>query len=680
MKKSLLLCMALFGALALNAQVKLSNVSKDFNGNKTTLAISKMEQTINPLGTIKNKPLASDAATLETQEEEELMDPKDLTFYTPQVQNLYYGELPYNRSGISFASFFEGSLIQRFVGNKITGIYTILTDGASSIDVWIRKELGGANVWSKTLKKGEYAEGEPILIECDYEIDGDFILGYTVKPASMVNAKAKVYFSPEVMREYTFLYNSGSGWADASINGALYFGCITTGEGGLLSDDVELTAINLTERGKANQTIYIPGAFTNYGIYPVQNYKVAANVNGKVTEVEMETEEPVYFLESYNFNIPITFPAQSGRYAGSVEITAVNGSDDEYLKDNSLNNELISMDNLYKRTAVVEELTGTWCGYCPRGSYALEKLAEDYADDCITIAVHGQSGTSDPFMTDTYAGLYDAGFGFPMAIVNRYYAADPYYGVGNEPYGITQVIDWIHEIPSEAALALNSTLSADKKTIDITTSVLFGLNNPACPYSIAYVLTEDGLTGTQTNYYSAEDGRFETITNIPQDLQYLWEEPASYSTTFNHVARQIDNLNGIENSLSGAIETGKMKTHTYTLTLPSTIEDLSKTTLIAMLLDNTGGEVITAIKAKIGESVTGVGGVNASPAATIDVNASGVVVTADNAMAYVYTTAGQLAYSTAVNGVATLPATGVKGVHIVKVVTENDVVVKRVMF
>lgn len=45
-----------------------------------------------------------------------------------------------------------------------------------------------------------------------------------------------------------------------------------------------------------------------------------------------------------------------------------------------------------KRKMVVEDHTGAWCGFCPRGTESLEKLEDEFGDDVITVAVHNGDG------------------------------------------------------------------------------------------------------------------------------------------------------------------------------------------------------------------------------------------------------------------------------------------------
>jgi thiol-disulfide isomerase/thioredoxin len=61
----------------------------------------------------------------------------------------------------------------------------------------------------------------------------------------------------------------------------------------------------------------------------------------------------------------------------------------------------------------MEEYTGTWCGWCPRGIVGLQLVNETYGDRVQTIAVH----YDDPMETSVYYSLLPGSF--PNATVNR---------------------------------------------------------------------------------------------------------------------------------------------------------------------------------------------------------------------------------------------------------------------
>ena len=65
----------------------------------------------------------------------------------------------------------------------------------------------------------------------------------------------------------------------------------------------------------------------------------------------------------------------------------------------------------FVRRCVVEEYTGTWCGNCPRGIVGLSRLAEDFGDRFIGIAIH--TGDSEPMVIPTYPSLVPGAGGIP---------------------------------------------------------------------------------------------------------------------------------------------------------------------------------------------------------------------------------------------------------------------------
>ena len=70
----------------------------------------------------------------------------------------------------------------------------------------------------------------------------------------------------------------------------------------------------------------------------------------------------------------------------------------------------------FKKRVLVEDYTGTWCGWCPRISYAIEKL-EDETEDAVIVAAH----QGDPMQFNKISSLM-SNFnitGFPTGIINR---------------------------------------------------------------------------------------------------------------------------------------------------------------------------------------------------------------------------------------------------------------------
>lgn len=95
---------------------------------------------------------------------------------------------------------------------------------------------------------------------------------------------------------------------------------------------------------------------------------------------------------------------------------------------------LVVADAIYDANALVEEATGSWCGWCPRGvaymNYYKDKYNSLGKGKVIPIMLHnGDMMDIDlPYiqsMSEQYMALTGGGFGFPTCLVNRVMAGDP---------------------------------------------------------------------------------------------------------------------------------------------------------------------------------------------------------------------------------------------------------------
>lgn len=160
------------------------------------------------------------------------------------------------------------------------------------------------------------------------------------------------------------------------------------------------------------------------------------------------------------------------------------------------------------RRVVVEEFTGTDCGYCPRGWIGMERLRQDGGDAFIGIAVH-QYSSKDPMYVADYPdlGLYSA----PSCLVNGTEAMDPYYGTSSpeQCYGIWHDFEEWLDTPPVVDVTVQAHYNADETEVTATAQLERLNPNDGADYTIHYVLTADSLAGNvsswyQHNYYYSE--------------------------------------------------------------------------------------------------------------------------------------------------------------------------------
>jgi len=149
-----------------------------------------------------------------------------------------------------------------------------------------------------------------------------------------------------------------------------------------------------------------------------------------------------------------------------------------------------------KRKIVVEDYTGTWCGFCPRVSGALSSLSGE-TDDIAVVAIHETANSfPDPMHFDQVQLLKDA-FGvqgFPAARINRISDWPTPHPNGD--------ITSIAGLDTNLALALNSELTDNELLVQV--NVVYEEGSVQGDKLVVYLL-EDHIIYDQVNYYNEDN-------------------------------------------------------------------------------------------------------------------------------------------------------------------------------
>ncbi len=229
----------------------------------------------------------------------------------------------------------------------------------------------------------------------------------------------------------------------------------------------------------------------------------------------------------------------------------------------------------FRKRVLVEDYTGTWCGWCPRISYALG-LVEEQSDDAVLVAIHrAPSGTSDPY---TYQGADPLEVlinspGYPKGFLNRVTQWN-----FPEPDNIGQVVGLTQGLNPKLGLKLNSSHQGNSYTLDV--GVKFA-NNFSGLKLVVYIL-ENGLVYPQVNYTS-----YYSSNPIPDYVH-------------NHTLRATltdilgDPINDNETRVNLEYD------RTFTFELPDVIENQDNIEFVAFIVDE-GGNVLNVRKSAQGE-------------------------------------------------------------------------------
>jgi thiol-disulfide isomerase/thioredoxin len=238
----------------------------------------------------------------------------------------------------------------------------------------------------------------------------------------------------------------------------------------------------------------------------------------------------------------------------------------------------------FEQNVLIEDYTGTWCGYCPRISYAID-LVKEQTSNAVVVAIH--RGSTDPgnssydpynFSAGTLENLIGLG-GYPTGMLNRTTEWN-----SPEPNYISQVLN-LTTSQSDVGLALNPTLNANTMNIDV--SVKFGGQFSASNAKLVVYVLEDGLEFNQTNYTSYYGGG-----NVIANFEH------------NHVLRaSLTSLLGDQIPLSEYSADNVYQVN-FNVAVPSNVSSTDKMSVVAVVINGSSNAAINVRGADFGDTQT----------------------------------------------------------------------------
>ena len=373
-----------------------------------------------------------------------------------------------------------------------------------------------------------------------------------------------------------FRHNDGNAWADgfAIDNVSVYVPP---------ANDAKINSIALNRYGVINTNSNLVLNVTNLGSSTISNLTVDWNDGTSHSQVINVSIAPFATLD-------VTHPTALN-YATAVEktiavnITAVNGGVDADVSNNTGSKLFNSLSQASPKKVVIEEGTGTWCQWCPRGAVAMEQMFQTHPNDFIGIAVHN----GDPMTVAEYDGGANFG-GFPgcnvdRALLDQSVSSNLFENYYQQRIGLA--------VP--AALSMTITGTTNKTIVaNATFRTVFASAN----YRLGVIIIEDNVTGTaasynQSNAYSGgANGAMGGFESLPNPV------PAA-NMVYDHVGRALlGGYSGQANSIPTTITDGLAATYTFNYAIPST-SNSANMSAVAILIDNATGEIVNAEKTSL---------------------------------------------------------------------------------
>lgn len=336
-----------------------------------------------------------------------------------------------------------------FNGYKVTGVAVPVPEGAEILapEVWLSSQLateikGGVkqNVADLASTKAQIVEHDgkkwleglfenPVTVTADGLYAGyTFTIGEKTEANAMPVAGVKTV-TPDGF--YYFTTKSALKWKDYTAEKNF-----TSAVNVILEGDFPEVAISPVQVGKmyfpaTSNQLDLKVALTQFGDEPLKSLNYTVTVDGRKLSGEKMFEEllNVQFGHAVEYDFPQELQLASGEYDLAFSVDKVNGKENGSVAPSYSAG--IKMLTYYPVTRpLLEEFTGLWCGFCPRGWAAMKMLQEEHGDLYVCASYHldPYEADNDPMAIMGSEEIATPVGGYPNMYINRTVEADPFQG------------------------------------------------------------------------------------------------------------------------------------------------------------------------------------------------------------------------------------------------------------
>lgn len=247
----------------------------------------------------------------------------------------------------------------------------------------------------------------------------------------------------------------------------------------------------------ANDAILVSATLNRYSLTNTNNtlsLNVKNDGSNPITSVTVDWNDGTAHSQTISTNIAVGASANVTHptmvtYATAVEkninitISQVNGAADPVTTNNSTSKLFNTVSQNSTKVVLIEEGTGTWCGYCPRGAVAMDYMDQNHPTTFAGVAVHN----GDPMTVTAYDNGAD--FQFTGANVDRVILGGDVSNNDFETYHNDR-----KDLIVPAGLDLTATINGN--AITLNASATFRTPFTASNFRLGVIMSEDNVTGT----------------------------------------------------------------------------------------------------------------------------------------------------------------------------------------
>lgn len=439
--------------------------------------------------------------------------------------------------------------------------------------------------WRACALDAEHADGYSVYISDKGNRPEDF----TDAPVVTISAESPVW------KEHFLPLEAYSGkevyvaFVNNSTNGNL-----------LMVDDIAVqtrehtfTFTNLTPEAVTKAGgVRIEGTLTSSGFLPVEGYKLELTYGGETYTIDRSTESI-----APDSVVSIAFDTEVNVALNTTEdytltISSMEGADVETIQGSI---------TCFERTVLIEEGTGTWCMWCPRGQYYLKELHKKRPGEFVDIAVH----VSDEMMVYDYAmtlyAPFFATYGLPSCVMDR--QQELMNGLGS----LEEIEAMLDKARERGAIGRFTELNAHAYNdiaigrssnqlheIELWGTCEFGKPVNEGDYRLSLIVVEDSVTGyTQANAYSGSSSAMGGLDLLPDPI------PADQYHFANVGRAQYDSIYDKLWVVDAQAERHQPISFYGSFRYPQNITNINKVKVVALIIDTHTGEIVNTIETKL---------------------------------------------------------------------------------
>ncbi|MQP25511.1 Omp28-related outer membrane protein [Flavobacterium sp. LMO8] len=213
----------------------------------------------------------------------------------------------------------------------------------------------------------------------------------------------------------------------------------------------------------------------------------------------------------------------------------------------------------FNKRVLIEDFTGTWCGYCPRVAYAID-LVNQETNDAVVVAIHRGN---DPYNFSA-AGALESQIGltgYPTAMLNR---TTEWNYPETATTSINQAVNLTSGVNPKVGVAMTTTTSGSSASVQV--NVKFGSNFSNLKL-VVYAL-ENNLIYDQTNYTSYYGG-----SSVISDFEH------------DHVLRAVLSTSILGETITGSTNLNDEFSKTFNYNIPGNV-NAANVRFVAVVLDS----------------------------------------------------------------------------------------------